>query len=286
MSGEGSEDDAPSATPSGPEQAEDVVTAVTEVTEAPTEPAKKKKKGKGRRILSRLGCGGLVVVGLLGVALCGVGGWLLTPGGQDRITSEVEGLVTGFMSEGELEIGSLRTNLLSWIEVDDVALEDGSGRAVVSLRHARAELQLLDIFGGTVHITKLEAEGLDGDLQIDEDGNLDIVRMFASEPDPDAAPFEGLPVDLLFENIALTDSHVKLTGPDLNPIEVDDLSLLGTFDGSGLRFEVRDIDLDGTMVSPDPGPLRADEARRRRTAGLPRRSSQQPRPRHHRRRGL
>ncbi len=258
MSGEGSEDDAPSATPSGPEQAEDVVTAVTEVTEAPTEPAKKKKKGKGRRILSRLGCGGLVVVGLLGVALCGVGGWLLTPGGQDRITSEVEGLVTGFMSEGELEIGSLRTNLLSWIEVDDVALEDGSGRAVVSLRHARAELQLLDIFGGTVHITKLEAEGLDGDLQIDEDGNLDIVRMFASEPDPDAAPFEGLPVDLLFENIALTDSHVKLTGPDLNPIEVDDLSLLGTFDGSGLRFEVRDIDLDGTMVSPDPGPLRAD----------------------------
>jgi len=243
--------------------------APTEVTADPTAAASqaaeqapgastRKKKGRARRVLSRIGCGVGVVFGLLGVALCGTGSWLLTPGGQSRITREVEGLVTGLMNEGELEIGDLSTNLLTYVEVDDVALRDGSGRAVVSLRHARAELDLTSLLSLTVHVTSLSAQGLDADLQLDQDGNLDVVRMFATEPDPDAPPFEGLPVDLLFDQIDLTDSHVRFSGPDVQTVEVDALSLKGAFEGRGLRYAVTDLDVDGDLVQPEPGPLRLD----------------------------
>lgn len=234
----------------------------TEQKEAPAAPkertGKGKKKGAWKRAALRIGFG-LGIIGLIGVAgVAGTAAWLLTPGGQARLGREVEGLVSGLMHEGELSIGDLSTNLLTRVGVRDVELRDGSGRAVVRVERAEASLDLLALVGATVRVPHLDVQGVDADLRVDEDGSLDIVRMFATEPDPDAPPFEGLPVDLLFESIHLRDSRVRLSGPDLEPVMVEELELTGAFTGSGLRYDVRDIGLTGQLGGPLEGPLGVD----------------------------
>ena len=75
--------------------------------------------------------------------------------------------------------------------------------------------------------------------------------------DPNAPPFEGLPVDLAFPDLGITDSHVRFRGAGQD-IEADDLRLRAAFYGADKRFEVAGLDLDSTMVRPRPGTLALD----------------------------
>ncbi|MFT7519772.1 MAG: hypothetical protein ACI9MC_001916, partial [Kiritimatiellia bacterium] len=169
-----------------------------------TVPTPKKK----RRWLVRLGCGGLIGAALVVVGLGGCVVFLLTPPGQYLLQRQVVGLVDGTLSEGHLEVGQLETDLVSRVVLTDVALKDGAGRVVVGVDHVQADVDLLALLWGEVHLSKLALTGLHGDLQNDDASQLDVARMFGaySPADPNAEPWAGLPVDLVFDTITVVDS--------------------------------------------------------------------------------
>lgn len=197
-----------------------------------------------------------MLVGLVVLAIGGVWGFLLTDAGQDWLRGQAEQLVSSAMTEGSLEIGELETDFLFRTHLSDVVLRDGTGREVVRVDDAEAQLDPVPLVGLRVHVPEVTVAGVHGDLRFDEEGQLDVARLFgAYEPaDPDAAPFEGLPVDIDVDRVTLTGSDLRLTGDGLD-LDLDGLGLALSFHGSGKRFEVRDIDLDATMQSPRQGPV-------------------------------
>ncbi|MFK7930317.1 MAG: translocation/assembly module TamB domain-containing protein [Myxococcota bacterium] len=224
---------------------------VDERTE-PTVPVSKKRRWSG--CLGKVGCAAAVALVGLGVGVGAAGFWVLSGSGQAWVQGQVRTLVAGAMQEGTFELGSLSYGLDGQVVLRDVVVRDVDGRAVAALDEAVAQVNLWALLGGEVHVTSLDATGLNGDLLIGDDGQLDIVRLFSAPADPDAAPFEGLPVDLRFDAIRVRESAVALTGlPE--PITVEGLEVDAGFLARGLRFELTDLGVRGRFIDPKDGPL-------------------------------
>lgn len=235
----------------GPEPPDD---GPTQPAVAP--PAAAKPRRRRRRWLARLGLGAAGLLGVVGVGALGTWAYLMTDGGQEWLRATAEGYATAAMGEGATRIGHLETDLLTYVRVEGVAIEDVDGREVVGVDRADASLRLVDLVRGVVRVTRVDVEGLRGDLRIADDGTLDIARLYTPTvpPDPDAPPWEGLPVDIVVDEIIVRDADVALSGGGLD-VRVEDVDLGASFTGSGKRFEVAGVELGGGLIAPRQGPV-------------------------------
>lgn len=183
--------------------------------------------------------------------------WLRSAAGQEWLRATAESTLTSFMEEGEGRIGGLSTDLLTRIELSDVQLVDGEGRRVVSADQIGARLDLWGLLRWAVVVPEVEIVGLVGDLRVDEQGALDIVRLFTPEqaPPPPEEPWAGLPIPIELPSIKARAPELSLQAGDQDLL-LRDLVLTGAFDARGRRFTLSNLDLRANLVAPAHGPVR------------------------------
>ncbi|MCB9766175.1 MAG: translocation/assembly module TamB domain-containing protein [Alphaproteobacteria bacterium] len=199
---------------------------------------------------------------LLGVPVLvalGVVSWLISPAGNDFLRRQIEVLVTGLMDEGSLEIEHLDTNLFTRTRVEGARLVDGDGRPVVDLPAAELEYALWPLLRRRAVI--VERAVLDGptvDLVVDEQGRLDLSRMFPGSEDEDTDS-NGLPIELILQDVQLNLGTVGYRTPE-QAWRVEGLGL--SVRGTGLHntWTLDAVHLQGRVAEPETGPLTADGA--------------------------
>ncbi len=97
---------------------------------------------------------------------------------------------------GEVRVGRLRTDLLSRLELTDVAVVDPSGRNVVVASGVSAALSPLSLLGASLPVHDVQVVGLDVDLR---GGDFD--QMWPG--DPAAPPWGGLPFEVAVAQFAV-----------------------------------------------------------------------------------
>ncbi|TNE84687.1 MAG: hypothetical protein EP330_28875 [Deltaproteobacteria bacterium] len=198
-----------------------------------------------------LGLGVLAGLGLLG--LSGLVLWLRSESGNDFIRRQVDGLVDGLMTEGDFSIGELETDLFTTWTVREVAIVGEDGHALLDLEEARVALRPFSIFGGELEVSEVRLTGLAGDLALDADGNLDLLGMFplAAEDDAPSAPWEGLPIDVHVERVALERSRVEMRNPEGTTLSVAGIEVAADVSVRGKIVRAEDIAIAADFAVPE-----------------------------------
>ncbi|TVQ91353.1 MAG: hypothetical protein EA397_09855 [Deltaproteobacteria bacterium] len=203
-----------------------------------------------------MGCGALLLSAAPVIA--GVSGylWLRSAAGQEWLRATAESTLSDVMVEGEARIGGLSTNVWDRVELTEVELREGEQRRVVSVGRIGVRLNPWALLRWAIVVPEVEIEGVIGDLRVDEDGAIDIARMFTpTEPAPPAEePWSGLPIALELPSIRVGVDELSLIVEDFDVI-LRELTLSATLNARDTRFELTEIALDGDVVGPAPGPL-------------------------------
>lgn len=219
------------------------------------------------RWLRRLGLALASLVGLLGLALAA----LLSPPGERWLAGVIQQAVQGLLCEGcTLSRPGLRLDLAPGrLTLTDVVFRDAQGEALIAVGGLDADLDLWALTGGVARVTRLRVARVRVAMETDEGGWLNLVHLFggpSEEPvDPDAPPWEGLPLDIEVRDLHLSDGMVWLWGPAA-PGEVPagfdarvlDLAASRVFlpaHDPGVPVEVDGLVLDGVLLAPGPLPL-------------------------------
>ncbi|MFT5459768.1 MAG: hypothetical protein ACI9K2_006283, partial [Myxococcota bacterium] len=132
-----------------------------------------------RRRLLRLAA---VTVGLLGGAvalavlvLAVVVVFLTTPWGHQVLQEQAIERVNGLLVDGEFSVGALRTDVLSFVEIDDAALVTTAGDPIVQIGQLAVRYDLTPLLSKQVLITTVELNGARVDLRTDDAGNLELL---------------------------------------------------------------------------------------------------------------
>lgn len=185
--------------------------------------------------------------------------WLTTEAGNNWLRLNIEGLVTGAMADGGLSIGGLRTDLRS-IALDDVALHDGEGDEVVTVREARIQLRPWALLSGTVRASDVRLIGVSGGLYTTASGRLELLDLFGVEPaspdEEEGDPWGGLPVKLVLDDVLIDIGHFEYGKPE-KPLLATSVRLRGTLNAAGTRFDISPVQLTGVLASPGPLVIRA-----------------------------
>lgn len=187
--------------------------------------------------------------------MAGLGGWLWlrSDAGQVWLGAQIEGALTGSMTEGDAHIGRFSSDLWHIARVDDLRLNDADGRAVIAVDSAEVHLSLRSLLRWTVRAPLVVVEGVRVDLQQDDDGVYDIARMFAAtEPAEPTGPWEGLPIGIEVPAISVRAPRVAVqTGED--EVVLEGLGLRAALHGRGRRIALTDLSVSAALVSPDHG---------------------------------
>ena len=185
----------------------------------------------------------------------GVGAWWLrTPEGNAWLGEQVSSRVTATMGEGALEIGGVQTNVFDRVVLKDVVLTDGSGRRVIGAPRATLEMGWSGILAGSVAVERVVLVDPTVDLVVDQDGALDLNRMFPSENDD--SPPSDLPV-----RIEVWDARIDGGSFSYDPggggqiWAAEELSLQGSARGQDTTWTVPDLSGAGLLSAPDAGPF-------------------------------
>ncbi len=155
---------------------------------------------------------------LLGVAVMGLLGLLRTQLGNDWLLAQ---LLPRFQPvAGRIEVDRLRTDVLSWVELDGVRVVDPDGNRRIVAETVRAELSPTALLAATLPVHDLVVHGLDVQL----DGG-DFDRMWPASGDP--KPWSGLPFGLDVRHFTV-DGRVRV-----GEWSVDTLALEGAASVSG-----------------------------------------------------
>ncbi|MCB9665855.1 MAG: translocation/assembly module TamB domain-containing protein [Alphaproteobacteria bacterium] len=206
------------------------------------------------------------------LALVVLDGALRTSWGREVLRSQVEALLDGLVAPGrDVRIGGLSLTLDLVVQVRDFAFVDPEGEPIIAVGSLDLRMAWWPLLRGELHGDTLRIERVVVDLDSDEEGVLDLVRLFggpSTEPvDPDAPPWAGLPFDIVVDQLRLTDGRVSLWGfapPGERPggFEAKVLTL-----ASGRvrlprrtapRVEVADVHLRGVLLDPGPAGLMLD----------------------------
>ncbi|MCP4806480.1 MAG: hypothetical protein GY884_14155 [Proteobacteria bacterium] len=190
---------------------------------------------------------------VLALVVAGGAAWLASPSGNEWVRAYVERVVTESMGEGQLVIGGLETPILNGhLRLDDVALEDGTGRPVIALDSA--DLQILPRFTSReAEVQELTVRGLRLDFRTDVSGDLDIVRMFPSSDVP-SDPLQ-IPAYLDLQDIQIEDGSFAYGTEDEAIILLSALRLSGSGEGEGEHVRVEDLGGFGRLDVPALGPV-------------------------------
>jgi hypothetical protein len=187
-----------------------------------------------------------VVSGIVGAL------WLRTNSGNQWLAGQVESLVTNIMYEGRLEIGGLRTDLWSYLEVTDLQLLTDDDKSVLAIDEAFMDLKPAALLSRRVKADVVRVHGIDVDLDRDENGMMELQLMFAG-PDPSDEPWAGLPV-------ALDLARVEIVGGSFafdDVLAIDGLVGGLRIDGEGSRLVLADIDASTLLHIPARVPILA-----------------------------
>lgn len=195
------------------------------------------------------------VLAVLFLLLAGVGvWWLRTPAGNTWLGGQLSRRVTAVMGEGSLEIGGVQTNVYDRVVLKDVVLVDGSGREVIVAPRASLEMGWSGLLSGTVAIERVLLVEPTIALEVDEDGVLDLSRMFPAEEDD--SPPSDLPV-----RIEIWDARVDGGSVSYDPggggqrWAAEELSIQASARGEDTTWTVPDLSAAGVLSDPDSGPF-------------------------------
>lgn len=201
------------------------------------------------------------------VGLVGIGVWSGTGGGERFILHQLERGISKATSGGRLDIGGLQLGRRG-IRLDDVVLLDASDVVLFSAGRVIAEIDPWTLLEGVVTLPHVRAEGVSVDLVADENGVLNLSRLFGgpSEKPPSDQPFE-LPLPIRAPDIQLRSVNVRydqqtVVTPGAWPIQKTTVELAGLdghfgFDGKGDRMSVSDLVLAAQVAVPGPLGVRA-----------------------------
>lgn len=200
----------------------------------------------------------VILVAVLALAVGGAVLWARSAPGQRWILTHV--LSAAQPREGSLHIDGLHTDLWTYLRLEGVSIRDRLGTELVGLDLLDASLDIT-ILRRAVTVPALTVDGLHADLSMTNDG-LDIAGLWtdpeAPRPEHDE-PYDGLPVDLYLENIAINATELAVVAGD-QVRGLSDVRLRGGVRFEGDRVLVRALTLDAAQTLPDLGALalRAD----------------------------
>jgi hypothetical protein len=192
----------------------------------------------------------LLLVVFLVVSGATTGGvmWFQRDGGQEWVRAMVVQQVQNIMGEGEFQIGDLSTDQWGVLELEDVVLTDEVGREVVHLDRVRLGYGIED---RTLVVSELSVLGGNADLRLDEDGVLDIQRLFP--PGTEDSPPPEVPIPVVLEAITVAD--VDWAYSDVGKtLASGDVHLTATGRGEGTLWTISGLEGRGTLTEPTLGP--------------------------------
>jgi len=212
-----------------------------------------------KRWLRRLFFAGVTLTALVAALLVGLWIWISTDAGKAFVKGVIEDQATGALEGGELTVGSLETDFLEGLILEDVDLREPGGRSVIHVDRLAAEFRLRKLISGSLPITSLTIGGPALDVVVDDEGVNDFTRLFG-EGEEDTGPSEpwgGLPVKIQLGHFDLSGGRVTWTTPD-DRWALEDLALTLAAAGSGREIRIDKLDLDGAITSHGGLPLRLD----------------------------
>lgn len=215
---------------------------------------------------SRLALVGTTVAGVVGgvaaVALLGAGGfalWVRTPAGNAWLGPTLAEIASRQLVDATVEIGSLRTDLWTGLELRDVALRDGTGRELIAVDRAVADLDPAGALRATLVLPSVRLDGVALDLEVGEDGVLDLLRAFgrtANTP-PSTEPFRGLGIDIEAPDVQISGVSLSLRTGGEERVRLAGVGARASVHALGDLVSVTALDLDGQLATPGPTVLRA-----------------------------
>ncbi len=169
---------------------------------------------------------------MLATAVLGLLGLLRTELGNDWLLAQL--LPRLQPVAGRIEVDRLRTDVLSWVQLDGVRVVDPDGNRRIAAESVRAELSPMALLAAALPVHDLAVHGLDVQL----DGG-DFDRMWPSSGDP--RPWAGLPFGLDVRHFAL-DGRVRV-----GEWAVDALALEGVASVQGRVVIWSDLHATGTV---------------------------------------
>jgi hypothetical protein len=199
-------------------------------------------KGIPRWVRWVLGCfGGLSILAIavgFGAVL-----WLRSSSGEAWLEHQIQVALDEALVGGEAKVGSIHSNGWSRFELAGVRIVEGED-TLVQISKMDLTLRLWELVFGRIQITKAEIESLDLDLRVEENGGLNLARLFAS--DDDAGPSEGLPLALGVQKFEIEALSVSLdTGSQIHQLTDSRLSL--KLDAQGHDWRLKDLRLKGYL---------------------------------------
>lgn len=170
--------------------------------------------------------------------------------GQAWVVEQVIALIQP--PEGRLSVRSVRTDLWSTIRIEGVSLRDRSGKELAGLDVAEADFSLRELLSGRVRVSRLHADGLRGDLTI-QDGAIDVATIWGPPSTAPSTPWAGLGIDVIVERVDLAAPHAQVR------IDGEVIALAGIELGGALAFVGDEIRLDGvTLLAASSTPALGD----------------------------
>jgi hypothetical protein len=218
---------------------------------APPKPRPRRPRTRLRRALMALAtiAGGL---GIGAVVLVGGGlAFLGTPHGNRILADQAESRLRARMTEGDIHIDGLHTDLVHGIELDGVRLTDASGKTVLGAGRIDLRIDLGALLSKRVHIKNATIDGLSVDLTADASGLLDVQRMFGqTEPAPKSdEPWQGLPIDFDVDHLDARGANVLYRTPT-STVEVRGVNLAGKLVGRDKRIDASELVAALTLRQP------------------------------------
>ena len=174
--------------------------------------------------------------------------WFQRDVGQEWVRAMVVRQVQGIMGEGEFQIGDLATDRWGVLELEDVVLTDGTGREVVHLDRVRVAY---GVEQRSLVVSELSVLGGNVDLRLDDEGVLDVQRLFP--PSTEDSPPPEVPFPVVLE--AITASDVDWAYSDMDKtLASGDAHLTATGRGEGTLWTLSGVEGRGTLTEPTLGP--------------------------------
>ena len=194
------------------------------VAPVPDPPAKGWRVWRKWVLRSLLGVCLLVVVGLLGGMW-----WLSSSAGEAWLQARIQSAVDEALSEGRGVVGPVKSNGWTKSALQSLEIFDGDEK-VIDVRDIRMEYRLWGLLGGHFNVVKLTVGDLDAALRLEDNGQLNVERLFASSVD--AEEEGGVPI-----SIGVKDFRVSQIDIDLQD--------------QGSRYELRDAELALKLFGQD-----------------------------------
>jgi len=196
-------------------------------------------------------------MGLTGLLVCGgvgFGVFLRTDAGARWTDRQVLRLLDTALSEGHAELGQARVDLLGNVRLTGLTLYGADGTEVLSVDEATMQFAPEALLSRRLRAQRLTVQGVYADLRVDDEGVLELSRMFGG-PSESEEPWGGLPIGLDLEDVRLVGGEVRYRTPDGMVAHVNGVEATATVAGSGTRIAVNDLHVDAVVVAPGPLPL-------------------------------